>query len=169
MQQPFFEIQMGRLISTYGKNVYTAERIKLLWDVVRDVPNDAFKRWVDKKILESVKAPLGVDFREFAKNVEKVNFKNTLNQSKETIDKISRGETDFKSFRYKCSKCRDDGALLATKLSDGTNWVFVCDCPQGEASHWAEEKKVKDGSPFKIRRWKYVSDTEKQEYKFGGI
>lgn len=166
MTEFVFQRQMQRLKDAY-KGVYTTEREKLFWEVLQVLPDHAFMKWVDQKILDSRNAPMGEDIRLLVKSHEKNLFEKEV--SSLSLKRITdMPEDSWKTHNYSCLKCRDEGLLLAThKYKNIIATAFVCDCPQGEASHWAQIKKIKDEPPFRIKRWKEQSEETKEQYNVG--
>lgn len=150
MSPQTFEIQMKRLKQVYGERSYSSERMNLFWNEVKGVSDSAFEKWIDKKILNSIKPPMGEDFQDLARKEKSL---------KSHVSNIEIKTT------YSCNRCRDDGALLAKRKDDGSLWAFVCDCEFGEKSHWAVEKQLPHTKGFNVCRWKYLSYEKKSEYE----
>lgn len=149
MTRDFFVKQVKRLQDVYGARSYPIERIDLFWNEVKGVSDYAFEKWIDKKILNSLKPPMGEDFQDLARKEKSITSQLTTPEVKMT---------------YSCNKCRDDGALLAKRKDDGSLWTFVCDCEAGEKSHWAVQKQLSHSKSFNVCRWKYLSYEKKAEY-----
>ncbi len=63
-----FQVQMNRLVETYGKPSYGTERARLLWLEVKDFDARWFARVVDRFIGDSRQAPMLSDFRAAAES-----------------------------------------------------------------------------------------------------
>lgn len=61
-----FQTQMSRLTETFGKTPYGTERVKLLWNEVKDFDARWFERLVSRFIGDCRQAPLLSEFREAA-------------------------------------------------------------------------------------------------------
>lgn len=166
----YFTNQVTRLQQVFGVKTYPQQRVDEYWKMVHNIPDENFRKWVDQKIADSKFAPLGEEFRQVAKDYERYLFKEKARAAGNDISSFNQNDERHWKFEEHiiCKRCRDDGALVAIKKLDGSQCTFVCDCPSGEYSHWAQPKKVKDEPPFHICRWRSLSPEIKSQYILAG-
>lgn len=79
-----FQIEMSRLSEQFGKQTYSTERCKLLWQEIQNLSHAWFARVVDRFIGEFRQAPLMPEFREeIAKERERLWKKEKEQHSKD--------------------------------------------------------------------------------------
>lgn len=110
-----FQIQMNRLIGTYGKANYNEDRSSLIFQEVKDFDLPWFKKLVDKFIGENKFAPLVPEFREACIDERETSW------SKEKI----RNEKTAKDFMHRVFSDEDQSVLfksinnrIAGKMND---------------------------------------------------
>lgn len=64
MTEQQFAVQLNRLSSAFGKNIYSDERSRLIWREVNTMSAAWWERFVDKAIGDSTHAPLLPQIRE---------------------------------------------------------------------------------------------------------
>lgn len=68
MTESEFQTQFTRLVDTFGKTAYSTERAKMIWNTVKPLSGDWFKRTCDSFIGSLRHAPLLPDFEDAAVN-----------------------------------------------------------------------------------------------------
>ncbi len=125
-----FELEMKRLVDVFGVKSYPPERMKALWEIIKDSSDDRFEKWVNLQISDSKFAPLGENFREFAEQDRKI-----LSFFKGTEENQS-----------KCNTCKDGaGFVVVTNKTNNCVYAFACDC---------------ELAPTGIPKWRYANQSE---------
>lgn len=117
-----FNIQIGRLMSVFGKKNFQSEaRLAMIWDAVRGLEPHQFLSIVDHIIANCRNAPLPNDFREAAKGLKRYDQEHTLSP-------ISKPP---------CLLCLDCGAVLVRHLEGSNEEFFMkCDCGSEQSAFW---------------------------------
>lgn len=110
MNNSIFQINMKKLIDTFGQKIYPSVRNELFWNIVKDLDDSAFSRQVDLWITTMKTAPLGTEFQEF---VKKQNYHKQI-QIKTNLANDNR-----------CKYCADVGLILTTD-PNGLSVAFKC-------------------------------------------
>lgn len=139
----FFNDQIQRLVSTFGKTNFSDERVKLIWNISERLNENEFKQIVNHFLANARYAPLPDDFNQAVKAELK-----SRPQGYMAID-VTRGKP--------CTKCLGTGEmeaqcivemfnLLAPTISQsdyaeyvrrhdkttlGVMFGFICDCSNG--------------------------------------
>lgn len=117
MTEYMFRHNMKRLAEVFGEKAYPRDRTEILWTYVKDCSDEAFGNWISRVIADSKFAPLGEQFREFARG----------NQERQEIPKSA-------TF---CTLCGNGGRIIATRISDKYKFAFSCTCAVGD--YWNKE------------------------------
>lgn len=97
MTEPEFKTQMQRLITTWP-NVYSTERVAVIWQEVRGFSPHWFKRVVDRFIGESRQAPLMAEFRdEISRERERTWFTEKKQNAQDAKEFFELSESEGKS------------------------------------------------------------------------
>jgi hypothetical protein len=116
-----FQIEMGRLVSTFGKQHYPEERVKLIWREVGNLTGNAFANMVEGLISECRQAPLIPEIREKAAKVRE----RAWSEQKKTADVISINKN-------LCAHCGGAGSFPARNKADRSAFAFKCNCSFGK-------------------------------------
>ena len=94
MTNEFFKLQMNIIMSDFGREEYTANRMQIIWEHCQDLPNSSFERIVKHFCAtKSVKyPPLPTHFHEEALNQRKI-----LNNSGDRKSRNHEGELTHSS------------------------------------------------------------------------
>jgi len=99
-----FQVQVGRLSETFGKNAYGSERIALIWKEVSLLSNETFIRIVDRFVGELRQAPLLPDFREAA------------SKEREQLWGQKKQEERVTAKEFESAFSRDDTSMIASAI-----------------------------------------------------
>lgn len=121
MTPEFFQGQIQRLSNVFG-GAYKTERTQLIWNEMGNLPDDAFKRIVDRLISECRQAPLLPEFRDQAA-VER----EKIWSRQKAMGSVMSNLHEF----AKCSTCHGSGSVLVRRKDDHSPWAFKCGCPAG--------------------------------------
>lgn len=120
-----FDIQMARLIGVYGDRAYGGERIKILFEMLRDWEPWWFEHQVTHFIINSRTAPLVADFRE------------AMDQERARLAALTQLEKlqaeDLPPNPNACIYCGDSGVLMCIHEKKTGFWAFKCDCSFGKS------------------------------------
>lgn len=163
--QETFGQQAKRLIEKFGERPYAGETLKGLYQIIQNSDPDEFKAWVTEQIITKRGAPLATEFREFEYASRKNKFKVISSEISKNLQNLDPDA--WKAHTFKCNKCFDSGSLFARNKENKCEYIFVCDCPEGENSIWAENKRGKDWA-LKIKRWRFMPIDEREQYSIGG-
>lgn len=124
MTQEFFDNQIQRLSSTFGKNAFSDERVKLIWNSCNKLSNDEFAKITNFFIASSRQAPLPEEFRSSASN------------------ELNRRERERADVQFDCRQCDDVGFFEAMCIKQfhedlelGRHYTFMCNCAKAPASN----------------------------------
>lgn len=122
-----FRLGMKRLMEVYGEKNYTGPRAEQLWEIVKNCNEISFSNWIDQVISDSRYAPLGEQFREFARK-DRRTF-----QDKNAFSSLDKTPN--------CPQCWDRGLVLLSMKPElvkfATDYFYplsctaICDCAKG--------------------------------------
>ena len=130
MNNDEFKSQIMRLIDCYGPRFYPEERVKAIYNQFRHIDLEVFKRAISFLIAENLYAPVLTKIRD-AVGVSLGEYRH---------EKKERLKEEMEN--YKCSLCKNTGAIIAYK--DSFSYAFQCDCKIGNFVQnnwptWTEE------------------------------
>lgn len=119
MTENEFKTELARLM-TQWPNVYSSDRVKVLWRAVEALPAGVFSQAVDGWIGGMRHAPLLPEMSEITSRHR---------------ERSSAKVFDLDEFRDPdCSYCRDTGVFLCSNKNKGPGlWAFRCACKRGLA------------------------------------
>lgn len=112
-----FAEQLERLQNTFSDRAFPDERVKLIWDSVKNLDARDFKKIADVFIADSRQPPMVSDFRAQASIVQGRN-----------VIFVDRWDGRPKS---SCPYCYGLGVFIAQKESSCGLWAFRCHCDAG--------------------------------------
>lgn len=116
-----FRYQMNRLAETFGANHYKSERVRMIWQAIKDLSDHWLEKTVDSFIGYQRHAPL---LEEFSGEISKERER----QGGAKVIPISWGTK-----KYKCDHCMDNGVYLCKSRINPGFWAFRCNCEKGES------------------------------------
>jgi hypothetical protein len=119
--QEHYNAQMGRIYSLFGDKAFPAERLKIVWQTCKDLPDRSFTKIIDHFASSFRHAPLPKDFIEAA-------IRERAGMSPR------RFEESAASHEPECNKCCDAG-VFEVQHDKTRQIVFIrCDCEMGKDS-----------------------------------
>ncbi len=120
-----FNLQIDRLVDTFGDKHFPEQRILMIWEVVEGLDYNSVIALVDGFIRGSKFAPLPSDFSEAAKDF------------KRTVRRYSLGEIQPKELAQ-CRDCADSGFIRLERRENAQPWAkwatgsAPCHCGRGK-------------------------------------
>lgn len=122
MTSQFFNDQIQRLSSTFGKSGFSDERVKLIWDVCAKLSDFEFKQIVNQMLATSRYAPLPEDFKTAA-------YGETKNRAHLKLVSNCKQCEGVGFFEAMCIK------IYHPEMEIGRHYTFMCDCAHAPRSH----------------------------------
>jgi hypothetical protein len=182
-----FKNQINRLAETFGANVYKPERIKMIWNDVKDLSPEWFARVVDELIGSSRQPPLVPEFREAVSRERErlwaIEKKQHANEATKFFH--SKFSTEDKRWavqqilrRVVGNMTDHDFGLFLGGLADGADDAQPVDCGLCEDTGllWARSKSDNHDHVFKCpcragvkdgRRYPVWTDAYRHEFNLG--
>ena len=148
----FYMKQVERLIETFGDKNYPGPRVKLLYEIVKELNEIDFRILVDRLILNCKFTPLKKEFETELAIISEYNLKKQKQfESKQIQFKYSSDPyADLKGMRvgpgeqvYSCMNCKDTGEVFAIRKKTGSEYYFECNCDrkprQPSIQRWSEK------------------------------
>lgn len=121
MNESEFLLQIDRLKETYGEKIYSNERIKLIWNQLKHVPQKYFENCVSDIIASSPTAPMLPKLQE------------SLSGKTDQIQESKKIEIEFlKEKSPECRYCGNTGIIYAEEIGTIYEATFRCFCPVAE-------------------------------------
>lgn len=124
MNTVHFQNQVTRLMDCYGNKAFPKERCQLLWNKVKDLPDEWMTRTVDNFIAYQDKPPLQGDWDE--------RIQKEQNKAHEARKHTKLMEPTVRSGVSGCPTCKGDGIYFDDEYKGFT----VCKCYRNPPSGW---------------------------------
>lgn len=136
--RPQFQIQIDRLVNTFGANKFPDQRAAMIWDSVSDLSYPTVIAIVDTFIRNSKHAPLPCDFSDAVKEA-----------TKNTKHRYFLGEIQPPEIAQ-CWDCGDSGFIRLFRNDNFEEWAVwkngsaPCHCYRGRHAIEAGKRKPKN-------------------------